>query len=55
MMKTKKILEFCGILNEDEKVESEDPNNRDLFEAELTEIGSTDYVTIDQTGVTGAR
>lgn len=25
------------------------------MEAELTEIGSTDYVTIDQTGVTGAR
>jgi hypothetical protein len=38
MMKTKKILEFCGILDNDEEVESEDPNNRDLFEAELTEI-----------------
>lgn len=29
--------------------------NLEDMEAELTEIGSTDYVTIDQTGISGAR
>lgn len=35
MMKTDTILEFFGILDPEEKKE---PNNRDLFEAEISEV-----------------
>ena len=38
MMKTKKILEFCGLIDSDEEEVDSDPNNQDLFEAEITEI-----------------
>ena len=40
MMKTETILSFIGLIDEDETTEEEvsKPDNRELFEAEMTEI-----------------